>query len=61
MAMLLVFLVLAAALDIAGMDLDNKEVRESHIIPFIHTLYTLYSRICTFTYPSYMYIHHIYT
>ena len=60
MAMLLVFLVLAAALDIAGMDLDNKEVRESHhIIPFIHTLYTLYSRTHTYVHPLYFYIHHI--
>ena len=29
--------------------------------PFIHPLYTLYCHICTYIYPLYMYIHHIYT
>ena len=43
-----------------------QEVRTHHIIhpvytPFIHPLYTLYSRTYTYVHPLYMYIHHIYT
>ena len=30
-------------------------------IPFIHPLYTLYSRTYTYVHPLYMYIHHTYT
>ena len=41
----------------------ETQVCESIIFytPFIHPLYTLYSRICTYGHPLYMYIHHIYT
>ena len=56
----------------AGLDFDvREESEEDHsvrdpsyytlYIPFIHPLYTLYSRTYTYVHPLYMYIHHTYT
>ena len=40
---------------------EESCVTQHHITPGIYPLYTLYSRICTYMHPLYMYIHHIYT